>query len=174
MESKMLSNQKRVLLTLPNGKIISYEMMEKMFFEYKYIPIILGKHKSNIKEIEKKTNTLIKLIKNDDFATIGIEVYGNRKTVLEVKDIINSKIKKQINFFLPEEKMTIVIGPKLSYLYDLEKLSDTKIHLIRNNQNRSIGFNVFCYEKSVKIIVDFLNKKFNQEPDYINDDIIYI
>ena len=39
MESKMLSNQKRVLLTLPNGKIISYEMMEKMFFEYRYILI---------------------------------------------------------------------------------------------------------------------------------------
>ena len=171
----MLPNQdKRVLITLPSGKIISYEIMEKMFIDNKYIPIILGKNKSNIKEIQKKTKTLIKFIKNKDFIIIGIEVYGNKKSVFEVKNMINKKIKKQINFFIPENKMTIVIGPKFSYLYDLEKLSGTKIHLIRNSNNRSTGFYVFCYEESVKIIVNFLNKKFKQEPDYINDDIIYI
>lgn len=175
MESQMLPNQgKRILITLPTGKIISYEIIEKMFFDDKYISIILGKNKSNIKEIEKKTNTLIKLIKNENLVTIGIEVYGNKKTVLEVKNMINLKIKKKINFFLPENKMTIVIGPKLSYLYDLENLSNTKIRLIRNQNKRSIGFYVFCYEKSVKIIVNFLNKKFNQIPNYINDDVIYI
>ena len=62
MDSQILHKQdKRILITLPTGKIISYEIMEKMFFDDKYISIILGKNKSNIKEIEKKNKYINKI-----------------------------------------------------------------------------------------------------------------
>jgi hypothetical protein len=75
--------------------------------------------------------------------------------------LIDSKIKKEICFYLPENQMRVIIGPKFINLKKLEDLSKTRIRLIRNKNNLSIGFSVFCYKKSIDMIIKFLNTQFN-------------